>query len=219
LTSGPVVGVLGLQGDLREHLAMLLRIGIDARTVRTPDELAAVDALILPGGESTTLGMLLCSSGLDEPLRARLSGGMPAFGTCAGMILLSREVRGGRSDQRPLGAIDAVVRRNAFGRQLDSFEADLDVAGFEAPMHAVFIRAPIVEELGDSVEVLASVDHRGSQRAVICREKNVLIAAFHPELTDDLRLHRLFVDIAGAVGGDAGRVIGNKSATGGVSAH
>ena len=163
--------------------------------MRSPASLDEVDGLILPGGESTTLGKLLVSSGLDGPLRERLAAGMPAFGTCAGMILLSRSVLDGRADQSPLGAIDIVVRRNAFGRQLESFEADLNVEGLPSPMHAVFIRAPIVESHGGSVRVLSSVTHRGALRPVVCREANVIVASFHPELTKDARLHGLFLEM------------------------
>lgn len=194
MNTDPIIGVLGLQGDVLEHLGVASRLGIEAIKVRSPDELARVDALVIPGGESTTLGMLLVSSGLDGPLRDRLRSKMPAFGTCAGMILLATSVLDGRQDQRPLGAIDITVRRNAFGRQLDSFEADLKVTGLDQPMHAVFIRAPIVECFGEGVEVLATVEHRGEVRPVVCREGNVFVSSFHPELTDDTRLHRLFFD-------------------------
>lgn len=193
--SEPTIGVLGLQGDVREHLLALERIGVNGVSVRSSKALSGVAALILPGGESTTLGMLLISSGLDGPLRERLESGMPAFGTCAGMILLSRTVLDGRDDQRPLAAIDITVRRNAFGRQIESFEADLDIEGLDEPMHAVFIRAPIVESHGERVKVLSSVANGGTLRPVVCREGNVLVAAFHPELTSDVRLHRLFLDI------------------------
>ncbi len=196
--SEPTIGVLGLQGDSREHLLALEHLGANAVSVRSAAGLAGVDGLVLPGGESTTLGMLLASSGLDGLLRERLAARMPAFGTCAGMILLSRTVLDGREDQRPFGAIDIVVRRNAFGRQIESFEADLDIVGLEEPMHAVFIRAPIVEGLGDRVEVLASITQNGESRPVVCREANVLVASFHPELTADTRLHGLFVDIVRA---------------------
>lgn len=193
--SEPTIGVLGLQGDVREHLVALERIGVAGVNVRSPKALSEVDALILPGGESTTLGMLLVSSGLDGPLRERLVAKMPAFGTCAGMILLSRTVLDGRDDQRPFGAIDIGVRRNAFGRQVESFEADLDIEGLKEPMHAVFIRAPVVESHGERVRVLSSITHNGDLRPVVCREANVMVAAFHPELTDDARLHGLFLDI------------------------
>ncbi len=188
----PKIGVLALQGDVREHLAALTELGADAVTVRRPDELAAVDALVLPGGESTTMSLLLESSALFEPVAARLHDGMPAFGTCAGMILLASNVLDGRPDQRFFGAMDVTVRRNAFGRQVDSFETSLtvrDVAGDE-PVDAVFIRAPFVESVGDDVEVLASVD----DHPVLCRQGALLAAAFHPELSRDLRIHQLFLD-------------------------
>jgi pyridoxal 5'-phosphate synthase pdxT subunit len=185
------VGVLALQGAFALHVRALARLGVDAVEVRTPAELAGVDALVLPGGESTTMSKLLESQGLFEPLAERLAGGMPALGTCAGMILLSREVLDGRADQRSFGVIDIAVRRNAFGRQVDSFEADLQVVGLpEAPVHAVFIRAPIVEEVGEGVEILAQVD---GGRPVACRQGPVLVTSFHPELSPDLRVHELFL--------------------------
>lgn len=185
------VGVLALQGAFALHARALARLGVEAVEVRTPAELAGVDALVLPGGESTTMSKLLESQGLFEPLAERLAGGMPALGTCAGMILLAREVLDGRADQRSFGAIDIAVRRNAFGRQVDSFEADLDVVGLpEAPVHAVFIRAPIVEELGPGVEILAQVE---DGRPVACRQGPVLVTSFHPELSPDLRVHELFL--------------------------
>ena len=184
-------GVLALQGDVREHVAALTDLGVDAVPVKRPEELSAVDALVLPGGESTTMSLLLESADLFEPIAERLASGMPAFGTCAGMILLAREVLDGRPDQRFFGAIDITVRRNAFGRQVDSFEIALDVEGVGGdPVDAVFIRAPFVERAGDAVEVLASIDGH----PVLCREGNVLVAAFHPELSSDLRVHQLFVD-------------------------
>ncbi|MHB1929488.1 MAG: pyridoxal 5'-phosphate synthase glutaminase subunit PdxT [Acidimicrobiales bacterium] len=194
------VGVLALQGDSREHLAILADIGVAGVAVRTPAELEAVDSLILPGGESTAISLLLETSGLLGPLRARLAAGMPAFGTCAGMILLAREVTDGRPDQHHLDALDVVVRRNAFGRQVDSFEADLDVAGLEGgPLHAVFIRAPAVESAGGGVEVLATAaTPDGCTRPVVCRQGRVMVAAFHPELSGDPRLHRLFLERAAA---------------------
>ncbi len=186
----PVVGVLALQGDVREHAVALRALGAEPLEVRTPAQLDQVDALILPGGESTTISMLLESSGLFAPVAERLAGGMPALGTCAGMILLGREVLDGRSDQRCFGALDIAVQRNAFGRQVDSFEADLAVEGVDGPpVHAVFIRAPVVERVGDDVDVLAAVDGR----PVLCRQGPVLAAAFHPELGDDPRLHELFL--------------------------
>jgi pyridoxal 5'-phosphate synthase pdxT subunit len=188
------IGVLALQGDVREHARSLAELGVEAVEVRTPSDLATVRALILPGGESTTMSLLLESSGLRRPLEQRLREGLPAFGTCAGMILLAREVADGRPDQTVFGAIDIGVRRNAFGRQVDSFETDLAVAGLEEPFHAVFIRAPVVEWVGPDVEVLAEVTGRdGISRPVLCRQGRVLVAAFHPELSGDLRLHREFL--------------------------
>jgi pyridoxal 5'-phosphate synthase pdxT subunit len=184
------VGVLALQGASARHVAMLARLGAQPVTVRSRADLDAIDALVLPGGESTTISMLLESSGLFEPLAERLAGGLPAFGTCAGMILLGHEILDGRSDQRCFDAIDIGVRRNAFGRQVDSFEADLAVAGAgDGPLHAVFIRAPVVETVGEGVEILATVD----SQPVLCRQGPVLVAAFHPELGDDPRLHELFL--------------------------
>lgn len=184
------VGVVALQGASAKHAAMLARLGAEVVAVRTPDALRDVEALVIPGGESTTISMLLESSGLFDPLAGRLTEGLPVFGTCAGMILLADEILDGRDDQRSFGAIDIEVRRNAFGRQVDSFEADLDVAGLDdAPFHAVFIRAPMVERTGPDVEVLATV----GGHPVLCRRGEVLVAAFHPELGDDPRLHELFL--------------------------
>ncbi|MCU1492268.1 MAG: pdxT [Acidimicrobiaceae bacterium] len=198
----PVVGVLALQGDVREHAAMLESLGSRVVAVRRPADLEGVSGIVLPGGESTTLSMLIDSSGLRGPLVERLASGMPALGTCAGMILLAREIVGGRPDQRPLDTLDMSVRRNAFGRQLESFEADLDVVGVDGgPMHAVFIRAPVVEDVGDGVEVLASVELAGALRPVVCRSGVVTVAAFHPEISGDPRLHELLLaDIASRSG-------------------
>ncbi|WP_316689757.1 pyridoxal 5'-phosphate synthase glutaminase subunit PdxT [Pseudonocardia sp. H11422] len=203
--SGPTVGVLALQGDVREHLAALTDCGVRAVPVRRPIELDTVDALVLPGGESTTMSRLLETFELLEPLRARLAKGMPAYGSCAGMILLAREVLDGRPDQQQLGGLDIVVRRNAFGRQVDSFETDLHIEGVPGdPTRAVFIRAPWVEEAGPEVEVLATVprvtsfgDDAGAAagRIVAVRQGPVLATAFHPELTGDGRVHALFCDL------------------------
>jgi pyridoxal 5'-phosphate synthase pdxT subunit len=189
------VGVLALQGYVSEHLRALDRLGAVTCEVRTPEQLASVDALVLPGGESTAISMLIDSAGLAEPLAKRLADGMPAFGTCAGMILLAADIADGRPDQHAFAAIDIGVRRNAFGRQVDSFETALEVAGTDGAMDAVFIRAPVVEQVGDGVEVLATVIRDGGVGPVVCREGPVLVAAFHPELSDDLRLHKLFLDI------------------------
>jgi 5'-phosphate synthase pdxT subunit len=185
------VGILALQGAFRRHAEVLDDLGATPVEVRTPAELAAVDAMVLPGGESTTVSFLLDSSGLRAPLRDRLAQGLPAFGTCAGMIVLAREVLDGRPDQSSLGAVDLTVRRNAFGRQRESFEAALDVAGLAGgPFPAVFIRAPIVVRTGPGVEVLARV----GEGAVLCREGRTLVSSFHPELSGDLRLHALFLE-------------------------
>lgn len=184
------VGVLALQGAFARHAASLRALGAEPRPVRTPDDLAEVDALVVPGGESTTMSMLLESSGLFDPVAERLAAGLPTLGTCAGMILLGAEVLDGRPDQRCFGAVDISVRRNAFGRQVDSFEADLDLAELDGPpFRAIFIRAPFVERAGPDVEVLATVDGH----PVLCRQGAVTVSAFHPELTDDLRLHDLFL--------------------------
>jgi 5'-phosphate synthase pdxT subunit len=184
------VGVLALQGAHAAHTACLRALGAEPREVRTPGDLAEVDALVLPGGESTTMSMLLETSALFEPLAERLGEGLPAFGTCAGMILLGTEILDGRPDQRSFGAVDISVRRNAFGRQVDSFEADLGLDALDGgPFRAVFIRAPFVERTGPDVDVLATVDGH----PVLCRQGAVTVAAFHPELSHDLRLHDHFL--------------------------
>ncbi len=187
---GPRIGVLSLQGATAAHVAALTRLGAEATPVKVPADLDGVDGVVLPGGESTTISFLLDSSGLRAPLADRLARGMPAFGTCAGMILLAADVLDGRTDQRSFGVIDLAVRRNAFGRQVDSFEADLAVTGLDDPFHAVFIRAPAVESAGPAVEVPAEVDGR----PVLCRQGAIMVSAFHPELTDDLRLHEMFLE-------------------------
>jgi 5'-phosphate synthase pdxT subunit len=194
----PVIGVLALQGATEPHLRALAAVGCDARSILMPADLVAVQAVVMPGGESTTMGKLLDTNGLREPLRTRLLDGMPAFGTCAGLILLATNVVDGRADQESLGVLDLDVRRNAFGRQVDSFETDLDVPLLDGPpLHAVFIRAPWVERTGADVEVLAEVD----DHPVLVRQGPVLASSFHPELTEDHRLHGLFaamvVDAAG----------------------
>jgi pyridoxal 5'-phosphate synthase pdxT subunit len=195
------VGVIALQGDFREHIELLKDLGAEAFEVRQPAELERADGVVFPGGESTTMSLLLESSGLLGPLRERLAEGMAALGTCAGMILLAAEIIDGRPDQHRFGAIDISVRRNAFGRQRDSFEADLDVEGLEEPLHAVFVRAPVVERAGPEVEVLASVTMGGDgERPVVCRQGNVLVTSFHPELAPDPRLHEIFLRSAGTVG-------------------
>jgi 5'-phosphate synthase pdxT subunit len=187
-----IIGVLALQGDFREHIRMVSLLGVDAIEVRTPGELATVDALVVPGGESTTIGRLATIYGLVDPIRERCGAGMPILGTCAGMIFLASSTADGYQPQ--LGVLDACVRRNAFGRQVDSFEADIDVRGLDDPMHAVFIRAPWMEKIGSDVEVLASVvDADGQDRPVVVRQGHILATSFHPELTSDARLHEMLV--------------------------
>ncbi len=185
------VGIVALQGAVSRHRGILEALGAAAVEVRSPSQLVDVDAVVVPGGESTTMGMLLDSSGLRQPLRERLADGMPAFGTCAGMIVLASEIVDGRSDQAGLGVVDISVRRNGFGRQRDSFEIELDLDGIDGgPFHAVFIRAPVVERAGPQVEILAEVD--GSP--VLCRQGPILVSSFHPELASDRRLHALYLD-------------------------
>jgi 5'-phosphate synthase pdxT subunit len=185
------VGVLSLQGAYRLHADVLAELGASPVDVRTPEALSGVDSLVIPGGESTTMSFLLDSSGLREPLRRALLDGLPALGTCAGMIMLGASTLDGRDDQLPLGAIDIDVRRNAFGRQKDSFEALLDVDGLAGgPFPAVFIRAPFVERVGERVVVEASVDGH----PVLCRQGAVTVCSFHPELSHDLRLHQRFLE-------------------------
>ena len=188
------IGVLALQGDVREHLAALRDCGTESMPVRRRSELDAVDGLVLPGGESTTISHLLREGGLLEPLRARLADGLPAYGACAGMILLASEILDAGTDGRealPLAGIDITVRRNAFGRQVDSFEGDVAFSGFGEPVHGIFIRAPWVERVGDDVQVLASA----AGHPVAVRQGRVLATSFHPEITSDRRVHRLFVDM------------------------
>lgn len=182
-------GILALQGAFREHAEALDALEVDVELVRTPADLSRVDALILPGGESTTIAHLLRTAELEAPLRERLRDGLAVFGTCAGMIVLASEVLDGRDDQQPLGAIDLTVRRNAYGRQRESFEARLDVRGIAGGFPGVFIRAPVVERVGDRVEVLAVHENR----PVMCRQGNVTVSSFHPELAGDLRIHQWFV--------------------------
>lgn len=188
------IGVLALQGDFREHLAALSEIGVVPVPVRRSDELNAVDGLVIPGGESTTMSHLLRELDLLEQLRRRLAAGLPAYGACAGMIMLSSEILDAGTVGReavPLGGIDITVRRNAFGRQVDSFEGNVAFSGFDEPVQGIFIRAPWVERVGDGVEVLASA----AGHPVAVRQGAVLATAFHPEMTGDRRIHRLFVDI------------------------
>ncbi len=183
--------MLALQGAFARHVQTLKTLGAEVVEVRLPRDLELVDRLVMPGGESTTMSFMLESNELFDPLAVRLDAGLPVLGTCAGMILLAENILDGRSDQRCFGAIDIDVQRNAFGRQVDSFEADLDVGGLVEPLRAVFIRAPIVARVGDGVEVLASVEGR----PVLCRQGTTIVAAFHPELSDDSRLHQMFLQL------------------------
>lgn len=195
MTNTPVIGVLALQGDVREHLIALASADAVARPVRRPEELAEVDALVIPGGESTTMSKLAVLFGMLEPLRERVRAGMPVYGTCAGMIMLADKLLDGREDQETLGGIDMIVRRNAFGRQNESFEAQVDFAGIGGgPVEGVFIRAPWVESVGADAEVLATYDGH----TVAVRQGNVLATSFHPELTGDDRVHAYFVDMVRA---------------------
>ena len=195
----PVIGVFALQGNVREHLEMLRSVGAGALPVRRPAELDAVDGLVLPGGESTTMYKLARSFELFEPLQKRIADGMPAFGTCAGMIMLANEITGGIDTQETLGGLDVTVRRNAFGRQVDSFEADLHFAAFETPYHAIFIRAPWVERVGRDTDVLATVEAGPAAGHIVAVQHGPLLAtSFHPELTGDPRLHGYFTDLVRA---------------------
>jgi 5'-phosphate synthase pdxT subunit len=196
VASTPTVGVFALQGDVREHLQVLTSLGVRAIGVRRVAELEQCDGLVIPGGESTTMGKLARSFDLFEPIRQRIKEGLPVFGTCAGMIMLADRVEDGTPDQETLGGLDVTVRRNAFGRQVDSFEDDLDFAGFDTPVHAVFIRAPWVESAGPAVEVLARVEGGPADgRIVAVRQGPLLATSFHPEVDGgDDRIHRLFVD-------------------------
>jgi 5'-phosphate synthase pdxT subunit len=187
------IGVFALQGDVREHVQTLAALGSDAFTVRRPEELARCDGLVLPGGESTTMAKLARTFELLDPLRERVGSGMPTFGTCAGMILLADRILDGTSGQETIGGLDVTVRRNAFGRQVDSFESDLDVKGLDEPVHAVFIRAPWVEEVGSSVEVLAEAEGH----PVAVRQGHLMATSFHPEVDGDGRIHRLFLEQVG----------------------
>jgi 5'-phosphate synthase pdxT subunit len=197
-----VIGVLAVQGDVREHLAALAECDVIARPVRRTCEFEELDGLVIPGGESTTMDKLLRAFELAEPLRKRLATGMPAYGSCAGMIMLADRVADAAGGQQTLGGIDMTVRRNAFGRQVDSFEEDLQVTGVDGPpMRAVFIRAPWVEQVGPEVEVLATVEAGPAEgRIVAVRQGNLLATSFHPEITGDIRVHRLFVEMVRSAG-------------------
>ena len=195
--SAPLIGVLALQGDVREHAAALVRCGAEVRAVRRPDELDGLDGIVLPGGESTTMSKLAVAFDIFEPLRIRLKAGLPALGTCAGMIMLADRILDPRSGQQTFGGLDITVRRNAFGRQIDSFESDLDLTGedtAEEPFHAVFIRAPWVEDAGPEVDVLGRIrSGPAAGRIVAVRQGPLMATSFHPEVTDDDRIHRMFL--------------------------
>ncbi len=196
-TPKPRIGVLALQGDVREHLEVLREQGADAVPVRRPEELAAVDGLVIPGGESTTMVKLADRFGMLQPLRTAVRDGLPAYGSCAGMILLADRLLDAPPDQPTVGGLDVTVRRNAFGRQVDSFESEIELAGIGGgPLHAVFIRAPWVEEAGEGVQVLGRVvGGPADGRIVAVRQGDLVATSFHPELTGDRRVHALFVDI------------------------
>jgi 5'-phosphate synthase pdxT subunit len=202
----PHVGVFALQGDVREHLRVLESLGASATGVRRVAELDACDGLVIPGGESTTMFKLARTFDLFEPIRQRIKEGMPVFGTCAGMIMLADRIEDGTADQETLGGLDITVRRNAFGRQVDSFEGDVSFAGLDDPVHAVFIRAPWVEDTGPEVEVLARVDDSvaggapdgAAGRIVAVRQGSLMATSFHPEVDGDGRIHRLFLDLIGS---------------------
>ncbi len=196
VTTSPTIGVLALQGDVCEHIAMLHAAGAEAVTVRRERELAAVDGIVVPGGESTTMHKLAVAFEIFEPLRDRIRGGLPALGTCAGMIMLADRIERGIEGQETIGGIDVTVRRNAFGRQVDSFEADVDFVPFHDYFHAVFIRAPWVEKVGDGVDILARVaSGDAAGRIVAVQQGHLLATSFHPEITGDDRVHRHFVDL------------------------
>ena len=212
MSTAPVIGVLALQGDVREHLAALREQGADAVTVRRPEELAAVDGLVIPGGESTTIVKLAARFGLLEPLRAAIEGGMPAYGSCAGMILLADRILDAPPDQETVGGLDVTVRRNAFGRQVDSFESDIAFEGLDGDVHAVFIRAPWVEEAGAGVTVLGRVVGGSADGKIVAvRQGNLVATSFHPELTGDRRVHAMFTDIVrNHLAEQAGDAAGNE---------
>lgn len=196
MSPGPRIGVLALQGDVREHVRALEAVGATTVPVKREAELHGIQGIVVPGGESTVIDKLLRAFELFEPLRDRLRGGLPAYGSCAGMILLADRVTDATADQQTLGGIDMTVRRNAFGRQVDSFEQDVRYAAWPAPVRAVFIRAPWVEQVGESVEVLARVEGgRADGRIVAVRQGGLLATSFHPEVTGDVRVHAQFVEM------------------------
>ena len=190
--SALTIGVLAVQGDVREHVRVLTSLGAQAHGIRRPTELTDLDGLVIPGGESTTMDKLVRAFDLFDPLRALIAGGLPVYGSCAGMIMLADRIAEGRPDQQTLGGLDITVRRNAFGRQVDSFEEDIEFVGLDGgPVRAVFIRAPWVEDAGDGVDVLA----RAAGRIVAVRQGALLATSFHPEVTGDARVHELFVEM------------------------
>ncbi len=192
----PTIGVLALQGDVREHIRALEGSGAHATAVRRPAELDAVDGLVIPGGESTTMDKLVRAFGLQAPLRTRIGSGMPVYGSCAGMIMIADRIADARPDQETLGGLDITVRRNAFGRQVDSFEEDISFEGLGAPVRAVFIRAPWVEEVGEGVRILARVEQGPAAGRIVAVAQGALLAtSFHPEVTGDHRVHAMFVRI------------------------
>ena len=194
--SAPVVGVLALQGDFREHIAVLGRLGADARPIRRPEDLARISGLVIPGGESTVIDKLSRNFGMAEPIKSAIAGGLPVYGTCAGLILLADRLLGGMDGQQTFGGFDLTVRRNAFGSQTDSFEVDLDVPVLgEVPVHAVFIRAPVVESVGETVSVLSALD---DGRIVAVEQGNLLGTSFHPEMTGEMRFHEHFLGMVRA---------------------
>ena len=200
MSKPPTIGVLAIQGDVREHANHLTASGADVTLVKTAEGLNQVDGLVIPGGESTTMSILAIKNGLFEPLRRLRSEGMPMYGSCAGLIMLADSIADGRSDQETIGGLDIVARRNAFGRQVDSFEIDLDIPAVgDEPFHAVFIRAPLVESIGSTVEVLSKIAAgtigNETDRIVAVRQGNLLATSFHPEITPDLRFHQMFIDI------------------------
>jgi len=185
------VGVLALQGAFKLHVQALERLGVEAIEVRSLENFGASEALIIPGGESTTMSFLLESSGIFDSLQERSNNGMPILGTCAGMILLSSKITDGRNDQKPLNLVDIEVRRNGYGRQIDSFESDLSIEGFNSSFRGIFIRAPLVENISEKVEVLAEINGR----PVMCRQDSIIVTSFHPELADDDRIHAEFLEL------------------------